>query len=135
MREQTRCRLMGYFFRLTARVLLYATSHRQDSTYHGLLLHQHWLERETAQWVHVFHGIQFYYTGTIRAFPMGTKHRLKDKMPSNEVNKSTWRNSKILEYNAGGGEFWGWGGWGGGARTIHVLISTEGSDTPTGSPV
>ena len=27
---------MGYSFRLAARVLLYAPSHRQDSTYHGL---------------------------------------------------------------------------------------------------
>ena len=27
---------IGYSFRLTARVLLYAPSHRQDSTYHGL---------------------------------------------------------------------------------------------------
>ena len=27
---------MGYSFRLTARVLLYAPSHRQDNTYHGL---------------------------------------------------------------------------------------------------
>ena len=27
---------MGYSFRLTARVLLYAPSHRQDGTYHGL---------------------------------------------------------------------------------------------------
>ena len=27
---------MGYSFRLTARVLLYAPSHRQNSTYHGL---------------------------------------------------------------------------------------------------
>ena len=27
---------MGYSFRLTARVILYAPSHRQDSTYHGL---------------------------------------------------------------------------------------------------
>ena len=27
---------MGYFFRLAARVLLYASSHRQDNTYHGL---------------------------------------------------------------------------------------------------
>ena len=27
---------MGYSFRLTTRVLLYAPSHRQDSTYHGL---------------------------------------------------------------------------------------------------
>ena len=36
MREETRCRHMGYSFRLTARVLLYAPSHRQDNTYHGL---------------------------------------------------------------------------------------------------
>ena len=27
---------MGYSFRLAARVLLHAPSHRQDSTYHGL---------------------------------------------------------------------------------------------------
>ena len=33
---ETRCRNMGYYFRLTARVLLYVPSHRQDSTYHGL---------------------------------------------------------------------------------------------------
>ena len=32
MREETRCH-MGYSFQLTARVLLYAPSHRQDSTY------------------------------------------------------------------------------------------------------
>ena len=36
VREETRCRHMGYSFRLAARVLLYAPSHRQDSTYHGL---------------------------------------------------------------------------------------------------
>ena len=36
MREETRCSHMGYSFRLTARVLLYASSHRQDNTYHGL---------------------------------------------------------------------------------------------------
>ena len=36
VREETRCRHMGYSFRLTARVLLYVPSHRQDSTYHGL---------------------------------------------------------------------------------------------------
>ena len=27
---------IGYFFRLAARVLLYASSHRQDNTYHSL---------------------------------------------------------------------------------------------------
>ena len=45
VRKETRSRHIGYCFRLTARVLLYAPSHRQDSTYHCL-------EREIAQWVH-----------------------------------------------------------------------------------
>ena len=36
VRKETRCRHMGYSFRLAARVLLYAPSHRQDNTYHGL---------------------------------------------------------------------------------------------------
>ena len=34
--EETRCRHMDYSFRLAAMVLLYASSHRQDNTYHGL---------------------------------------------------------------------------------------------------
>ena len=36
VRKETRCRHIGYSFRLTARVILYAPSHRQDNTYHGL---------------------------------------------------------------------------------------------------
>ena len=36
VRKETRCRHIGYSYRLTARVLLYAPSHRQNSTYHGL---------------------------------------------------------------------------------------------------
>ena len=36
VREETRCRHIGYSYRLTARVLLHAPSHRQDSTYHSL---------------------------------------------------------------------------------------------------
>ena len=36
VREKTRCRHMGYSFRLAARVILYGSSHRQDNTYHGL---------------------------------------------------------------------------------------------------
>ena len=44
---------MGYSFRLAARVLLYAPSHRQDSTYQSVTpVMVHWLEREIAQWVH-----------------------------------------------------------------------------------
>ena len=36
VRKETRCRYMGYSFRLAARVLLYAPSNRHDNTYHGL---------------------------------------------------------------------------------------------------
>ena len=41
VREETRCRHIGYSYRLTARVLLYAPSHRQDNTYHGLCYTSH----------------------------------------------------------------------------------------------
>ena len=33
--EETCCRHMGYCFRLAAKVLPYASSHRQNNTYHG----------------------------------------------------------------------------------------------------
>ena len=36
VRKETHCCHIGYSFRLTARVLLYAPYHRQDSTYHSL---------------------------------------------------------------------------------------------------
>ena len=36
VRKEPRCRHISYSFRLTARLLLYAPAHRQDSTYHGL---------------------------------------------------------------------------------------------------
>ena len=36
VRKETRCCHIGYSYRLTARVLLYAPSHRQDNTYHDL---------------------------------------------------------------------------------------------------
>ena len=36
VRKETRCRHISYSFRLAAKVLLYAPSHRQDSTYHSL---------------------------------------------------------------------------------------------------
>ena len=36
VRKETRCRHIDYSYRLTTRVLLYAPSHRQDNTYHGL---------------------------------------------------------------------------------------------------
>ena len=41
VRKETCCLHIGYSFRLTARVLLYAPSHRQDSTYNGLCYTSH----------------------------------------------------------------------------------------------
>ena len=55
VRKKTRCRHTGYSYRLTARVLLYAPSHRQDETYHGLCYTSRGAlagTREIAQWVH-----------------------------------------------------------------------------------
>ena len=49
-REEARCRhYMGYCFQLTAMDLLYESSNRQDSTYHGLCYTRH---GALAQWVH-----------------------------------------------------------------------------------
>ena len=41
LRKETRCHHIGYSYRLTARVLLYAPSHRQDNTYHSLCYTSH----------------------------------------------------------------------------------------------
>ena len=41
VRKEICCRHIGYSFWLTARVLLYAPSHRQDSTYHYLCYTSH----------------------------------------------------------------------------------------------
>ena len=59
-REETRCRHMGYSFRLAARVILYASSLRQDNTYHGLCYtsrgalagtrNSSWVRRPIAPW-------------------------------------------------------------------------------------
>ena len=51
VRKETRCRHIGYSFRLIANVLLYASSHREDSTAFVTPVVEHWLEREIAQWV------------------------------------------------------------------------------------
>ena len=36
VRKETRCRHIGYSFRLAARDILYTSFHRQDNTYHGV---------------------------------------------------------------------------------------------------
>ena len=39
--EETCCHHIGYSFRLEARVVLYASSHRQDNTYHSFCYTSH----------------------------------------------------------------------------------------------
>ena len=55
VREETRCRHIGYSFRLAARVLKYV-HHPTDRIAHTTAfvtpVVEHWLEREIAQWVH-----------------------------------------------------------------------------------
>ena len=54
VRKETRCRHIGYFFRLTARV--FYMHHHTDRIAHTTAVVtpvvEHWLEREIAQWVH-----------------------------------------------------------------------------------
>ena len=54
VRKETRCRHIGYSYRLTARVLLYAPSHCRitHTTAFVTPVVEHWLEREIAQWGH-----------------------------------------------------------------------------------
>ena len=54
VRKETRYRHIGYSFRLTARVLLYAqsTDRIAHTTVFVTPVVEHWLEREIAQWVH-----------------------------------------------------------------------------------
>ena len=54
VRKETRCCHIGYSFRLTARVLLYAypTDRIANTTAFVTPVVEHWLEREIAQWVH-----------------------------------------------------------------------------------
>ena len=47
VRKETRCRHIGYSYRLTAKVLLYAPIHKQDNTYHGLCYTSHGALAET----------------------------------------------------------------------------------------
>ena len=56
VRKETRCRHIGYSYRLTARVLFFYMHHPTDRITHTTAfvtpVVEHWLEREIAQWVH-----------------------------------------------------------------------------------
>ena len=51
VRKETCCHHIGYSYRLTARVLLYAPSHRLDSTYHCLCYTSHGALAGMREWI------------------------------------------------------------------------------------
>ena len=51
VRKETRCRHIGYSYRLTARVLFHAPDRITHTTAFVTPVVEHWLEREMAQWV------------------------------------------------------------------------------------
>ena len=84
--KETRCHHIGYSFRLTARVLLYAPSHRQDSTYHSLCYTR--LEWEIAQVVH--------HEGSILTIHHFMSKRSYHGAKSRSGNKWVWCKMKYL---------------------------------------
>ena len=83
VRKETRCHHIGYSYRLTARVLLYAPSHRQDNTYHSLCYTSHgvlagtrdiWMEywvyfiNKTLFWIALKMGATLFFHIALRSF-------------------------------------------------------------------
>ena len=56
-REETRCRPIGYSFRLAVRVILYASSHRQNITYPSLCYTSRGALAGTRNWYNRGHGM------------------------------------------------------------------------------
>ena len=74
VRKETRCRHIGYSFRLTARVFYmhHPTDRITHTTAFVTPVVEHWLEREIAQWVTVHHVV-IQVTGDI--FSSSFKHQ------------------------------------------------------------
>ena len=105
MREETHCRHMGYSFRLTARVLLYAPSHRQDCTYHSLCYTSRGALAETRNSFEEGRKEMFYLIMHLTHFFLqlyGIRHMVKDhsdskRKPTAATNWATLSiNSKSL---------------------------------------
>ena len=75
---------MGYSFRLTARVLLYAPSHRQDSTYHRLCYTTQMVREKRLKIKE-----RFLFNDAVNTFYLrlyGVRHMVKDHSDSERGN-------------------------------------------------
>ena len=85
VRKETRCRHIGYSFRLAARVLLYAPSHRQDNTYHGLCYTSRVDYQNTLIRVHLRPTTPGRFTCTSSVY-----HGTNNVMTQDDVNLYVW---------------------------------------------
>ena len=91
VREETCCHHMGYSFWLTARVLLYAPSHRHDSTYHSLCYTSHgalaWTRNSS--------------TGSPWRIDPTTSHHERTLLPRSYISPPPlqWRSIYLIQYH------------------------------------
>ena len=123
-REETRCRHMGYSFRLAAKVLLYASSHRQYNTYHSLLLHQSWSTGWNDYSGDVIYDLYCKRSTPDNPFcdPNGTKDLTQPI--EREKKKKQPKNTRTRETSARN-EFMSWSLIGGWSRTSVKYFSTS----------
>ena len=101
VRKETRCCHIGYSYRLTARVLLYAPSHRQDNTYHGLcytsrgaLAGMRNIYIENSKWLH--------FLKIRRSIKTLTPHdtNLVSSKLTKQPNRSLWYKRYVVNHKA-----------------------------------
>ena len=119
VRKETRCRHIGYSFRLTARVLLYAPSHRQDSTYHSVCYTSHGALAGTRN-----SSVGSPYEGSIRRPIAPWANTLTTELhlaPSCRIIQifSSWQENKRRRRGRGRRGREGGGGGGGGFLLLH----------------
>ena len=95
---------MGYSFRLTARVLLYAPSHRQDCTYHGLCYTSRGALAGATEFEHCVSGSTYYNdtpfcfqdsdVGGVASHPPSTQYEYRDVGDSSDVVGDSRRRDK-----------------------------------------
>ena len=95
VRKETRCRHMVYSFRLTARVLLYPSSHRQDDTYNGICYTSPMgPPRQIDPTTHRTMSERSYHGATSRSlFALAPTHNNNPQTTTKQTNKQT--NKKI----------------------------------------
>ena len=89
VRKETRFRHIGYSFRLTARVILYAPSHRQDSTHHGLC----YTSRGALA------GTRYSSMGPPRRIDPTTHHTMSERSYHGATSRSRWKKEGNVLFN------------------------------------